>query len=176
MTAEYIYKYARACEAVYGTRDPAEILRQRKTSVRYSTPQGIRGLICMKHGAVFASVDPTLPETVKRITEAKLLAHSLLHRKRLEAGETFEEPSGSSSLSAAEREADIFAAELLIPDGDIMTLYESGMSENRIVSSFGTMREVVSHKFFSMRSRGIAFGEDCRRADFLKRCDLELFY
>ena len=38
MTAEYIYKFALACEAVYGTRDPEEIFRQRRATVKRSAP------------------------------------------------------------------------------------------------------------------------------------------
>ena len=46
----------------------------------------------------------------------------------------------------------------------------------QIAASFGTMRDVALHKLFSMRSRGIAVGDEICRADFMKRCDIGLFF
>ena len=175
MTAEYIYKFALACEAVYGTRDPEEIFRQRRATVKRSAPEGLCGMICTVKRAVLVSVDFSLPESVKKMTFAHLLGHAVLHRKQLLLGKTFEEPHYLPEGNA-EREADLFAAELLIGDDDILKLKDSGMNEAQIVSSFGAIRELVPHKLFSMRSRGISVGDDVCRADFLKRCDVELFY
>ena len=175
MTAEYIYKFAAACEAVYGTRDPLEIFRQRRASVKRSAPEGLKGMICKAGGAVVVSVDSSLPESVQMMTFAHLLGHAMLHRRQVGAGRAFEEPHGLS-IGNEEREADLFAAELLIRDEDILKLRDEGMNEAQVTSSFGAIRELVPHKLFSMRSRGFSVGDDVCRADFLKRCDLDLFY
>ena len=176
MTAEYIYKFVKACEAVYGTRDPELILRERKATIKYGVPDGLRGMIGAVKGKVYVAIGTDMPESMKRITLAHLLGHAVLHRKRIFSGKIYEEPSDDSLYGAAEREADVFAAELLVTDEDILTLRNSGMSEGQIVSSFGTMREVVMHKLFSMRARGIPVGDETYRADFLKKCDIELFF
>ncbi len=175
MTAEYIYKFALACEAVYGTRDPLEIFRQRRASVKSALPEGLRGMICFMGGTTFVAVDPTLTESVMRMTFAHLLGHAMLHRKQIMAGRTFEEPPELPE-GIPEREADLFAAELLIRDEDILKLKAEGMNECQTISSFGALRELVPHKLFSMRSRGISICDDVCRADFLKRCDVELFF
>ena len=175
MTAEYIYKFALACEAVYGTRDPEEIFRQRRATVKRSAPEGLRGMICTVYRAVLTAVDYSLPESVKKMTFAHLLGHAVLHRKQLLSGKTFEEPHDLPEGNA-EREADLFAAELLIRDEDVLRMRDAGMNEAQVASSFGALRELVPRKLFSMRSRGISVGDDVCRADFLKRCDVELFY
>ena len=175
MTAEYIYKFVAACEAVYGTRDPEEIFRQRRAAVKHTAPEGLRGLICSVSRAAFVSVDASLPESVKRMTFAHLLGHSVLHRRQILSGRTFEEPA-EYTAGTAEREADLFAAELLIKDEEILRLKDEGLNEGQIVAAFGALRELVPHKLFSMRSRGISIGDDVCRADFLKRCDVELFF
>ena len=175
MTAEYIYKFALACEAVYGTRDPVEIFRQRRASVKRAAPEGLRGMICSVNRTVIVAVDPSLTEAVKRMTFAHLLGHAVLHRKQILSGRTFEEPPELPE-GTAEYEADLFAAELLIRDEDILKLKDEGMNEGQTVSAFGALRELVPHKLFSMRSRGISIWDDVCRADFLKRCDVELFY
>ncbi len=175
MTAEYIYKFALACAQVYGTRDPESIFRQRTALIKKRAPDGLRGMICASGGRVVVAVDAELPESIVRVTLAHLLGHAVLHRKRIMSGKVYEE-SENSSQGAAEREADVFAAELLITDDEIISLRDGGMSEGQIVSSFGTMRETVLHKLFSMRSRGIVFDEGVCRADFLKKCDIELFF
>ena len=175
MTAEYIHKFVMACEAVYGTRDPEEIFRQRRAAVKRSAPEGLRGLICIVDGRVVAAADSSLPEPVRKLTLAHLLGHALLHRKRLTSGVTFEEPPGENG-GAAEREADLFAAELLICDEEILTLRDGGLNEAQLISSFGVLRDLVPKKLFSMRSRGISVCDEVCRADFLKRCDVELFF
>ena len=174
MTAEFIYKYAKACESLYGTNDPEKIFSERNVTVKLSPPSELRGFICRLNGALIVSVDVSLPESVKRMTLAHLLGHSLLHRKMISSGKAFEE--GSLPKDIYDREADIFAAELLISDKIIADLRESGMSDARIVSSFGAIRELACSKLFSMRSRGVGTEDEARRADFLRRCDVELFY
>ena len=176
MTAEYIYKLAMACEAFYGTRDPEEIFRQRGAKMKSSAPGGLLGVICATEGRVFVSIDGTASISARRVCAARFLAHALLHRVQLKSGRVYEEPSTVRPEGTEEREADLFAAELLIKDEEILSLLESGMSEGQIVSSFGSMREIVPRKLFSMRSRGIAAGEEVCRADFLRRCDVELFF
>jgi len=176
MTAEYIYKFVKACEAVYGTRDPEDIFIQRKAALRRGAPEGLRGLIFVAGGAVIVDVSPSLSESLRKMTLAHLLGHAVLHRKRIMSGKTYEEPCDAAALSPAEREADLFAAELLIPDDEILALHESGMNEGQLAASFGALRDLVPHKLFSMRSRGIKVGDDVCRADFLRRCDVELFF
>ena len=175
MTAEYISKFVAACEAVYGTRDAEEIFRQRRAAVKRSAPEGLRGMICTVDRAVVVAVDCSLPESLKKMTFAHLLGHAVLHRKSVLSGRVFEEPYAADA-GKEEREADLFAAELLIKDDDVLRLKEAGMNEAQVVSSFGAIRDLVPHKLFSMRSRGFSVGDDVCRADFLKRCDLELFF
>ncbi|MBR6918365.1 MAG: ImmA/IrrE family metallo-endopeptidase [Clostridia bacterium] len=175
MTAEYIYKFAKACEAVYGTRDPYEIFRQRNASIKRQAPEGLRGLICMVNRTVLVAVDSSLTDSAKMMTFAHLLGHAVLHRRKILAGKTFEEPDRYPE-GCSEREADIFASELLISDEEILRLRDEGMNEAQVISSFGSMRELAQHKLFSMRSRGLSVGDDVCRADFLRRCDVELFF
>lgn len=176
MTAEYIFKFAKACEAVFGTSDPEEIFRLRKAKVRDGAPEGLRGLVSTVNGTVVVCLDPSQPASLRKCAAAKLLGHSLLHRGRVARGETFEIPYGEGGGSASDKEADIFAAELLIPDAKITESFAAGCSEGQIASLFGGMRELVPYKLFSMRARGIAVGDDVCRADFMKRCDVELFF
>ena len=176
MTAEYIYKFVKACEAVYGTRDAERILKERKVTLRSGVPEGLRGMICAVKGQVYVSLDPSLSDPAKRATLSHLLGHAVLHRKRVLSGKIYEEPSDLANDNAAEREADVFAAELLITDEEVLAMRDSGMTEAQIAASFGTMRDVALHKLFSMRSRGIAVGDEICRADFMKRCDIGLFF
>lgn len=175
MTAEYIFKFATACASVYGTRDPIEIFRQRSATVRHGAPDGDSGMICAAKGKVTVCLADDLSEPQKRAVASHLLGHAVLHRKRIMSGKVYEEPLLGDAGGPAELEADLFAAELLITDDEVETLFKSGMSEGQIVSSFGTLRELVIKKLFSMRSRGKTLGEDSCRADFLRRCDVELF-
>ncbi len=176
MTAEYIYKFVKACEAVYGTRDPEKILKERKAVIKKGAPEGLRGMICALKGQVYVALDPALTESSRRQTASHLLGHAVLHRKRILSGKIYEEPSSDVREGVTEREADIFAAELLITDEEVVAMRDEGMTEGQIAASFGTMRDLAVCKLFSMRSRGIPIGDEICRADFMKRCDIELFF
>lgn len=174
MTAEYIYKCARACAGVYGTAEPDKIFEMRGVPIKTSKLGGIRGMICVKGGEMLVYVDENAVGSSRRVSSAKLLGHCFLHRERLLHGESFED---SASLRTTEdREAGFFAAELLISDACITELCTLGYTEGQLASALGGLRELVSYKVFSMRSRKIPVCGDVCRTDFLNRCDVDLFF
>lgn len=176
MTAEYIYKAVKACEKVHGTRDPEKIFAQMKTVIKRSTPSGLRAMICMIGGRLMVCADGEQTDAMFRVSLAHLLGHAVLHRERIVGGESFEDIYYFGAKTGAEREADIFAAEILITDEEIKELCSMGYTEGQLSASFGGMKELVAFKLFSMRARGIAVCGDVCRADFMKRCDVELFF
>lgn len=64
------------------------------------------------------TVNSDLPDSVQRIIAAHELGHALLHRSD-GAAKLFHETGLFDSRSQAEKEANLFAAELLISDGEV---------------------------------------------------------
>lgn len=174
MTVEHIRKNAAACRALYGTSEPGEILKNRNVRVKRISLGGLRGMVCNIGGDYFAFSDVAQSPSLERVLLAKLLGHTVLHREELALGRSFEESYIPRAKSLSEKEVSFFAAELLITDTTILELCSYGYTEGQLAAALGGMRELVSYKLFSMRSRGIAVGQDVWRGDFLKRCDIDI--
>lgn len=176
MTVEHIRKTATACRALYETSEPGEILKRRNVRVKRISLGGLRGMICNISGNNFAFSDVAQSPSLERVLLAKLLGHTILHREELALGRSFEESYIPRARSLSEKKVSFFAAELLITDTTILELCSCGYTEGQLASALGGMRELVSYKLFSMRSRGIAIGQDVWRGDFLKRCDIDIWH
>ena len=170
MTAEYIYKCADALKKVFKTGDPDEILRMRGAKIKNTLPDSLRGMICIVDGETVVFVGECKSEGARTAELARLLGHAVLHRDRLLSGESFEDVYYPKNESALDREASIFAADLLISDEKIRELECFGYTEGQIAASLGSIRELAPFKFFSMRCRG----EGCV-SETLNKCDVELF-
>lgn len=174
MTVEYICKCAKACVRVYGTAEPEKIFALRGIPVKSSVLGGLKSMICIIGGKMFVYIDRNMKDSARRVALAHLAGHCFLHRDRLLSGESFEDTYTGSS-GTAEREANIFAAELLISDSTITELCACGYTEGQLASALGGLRELVSYKIFSMRSRRIPVCGDISRVNFMNKCDVDIF-
>lgn len=174
MTAEYIYKCARATVQVYGTGEPEDIFRTRGAVIKEKAPAGLSGMICMKDSRLIVYPPHASYGSKRRISMAHMLGHAILHKDRLCAGECFEDCFFSGGGSCAEKEADIFAAEILIDDEKIKDMDRFGFTEGQIAAHLGALRALASCKIYSMRCRGISVCQSSYRADFMRRCDIDI--
>lgn len=170
MTAEYIYKCAKAVREVFKTDDPAKIFRMRGVEVKSSATPALCGMICIIDGktTVFDGIGKDFEGHNSML--AKLLGHAVLHRERLLCGESFEHVVFGSGECSSEREADIFASEFFIPDEKISELRSLGLSDGQIVTSFGEMRSLAVLKIFSQKCR-----MDSEISGTLCKSDVSLF-
>ncbi len=170
MTAEYIYKCAKAVREVFKTDDPAKIFRMRGVEVKSSATPALCGMICIIDGkiAVFDGIGENSEGHSAML--AKLLGHAVLHRERLLCGESFEHVIFGSGECSCEREAELFASEFLISDEKVSELRNLGLSNGQIVTSFGEMRSLAVLKIFSQRCRN-----DSEISGTLCKSDVSLF-
>lgn len=86
----------------------------------------------------------------QRFTIAHELGHWKLHKKRIEAKpEDSIEPRGNSYKGAKptiEKEADAFAAELLVPLSTLRYYWEKGASSDQLARLFGVSMEVIGYR------------------------------
>ncbi len=170
MTAEYIYKCAKAVKDVFKTDEPTQIFRMRGVEIKSTALPALCGMICVADGktAVFDGIGSE--GAGRRVLLAKLLGHAVLHRERLLCGESFEYVKGMTGDLSSDREVGIFAAELLISDEKITELREFGFTDGQIVMSLGELRGIAVLKLFSMRCR-----QDGGVSNTLTKSDVALF-
>ncbi len=172
MTVDYIYRCACATAKVFGTREAEEIFKMRGAHINGAAPEGVCGIICIDSGRLTVVPPHSSKKALRRISMAHMLGHAVLHRDMLTAGECFRDMLFNKNVSAAETEADIFAADFLIDDS-LITEYDSfGFTEGQIAIHLAALRPLAAPKIFSMRSRGIPVCSSSFKNNF----DLELYY
>ena len=97
----------------YNTRNPFEILRQKKVILVYAPLNGVRGFYQYFQRNHIIYIDENLSDSEKRFVCAHELGHMLLHKK---ANALFMDTHTFFNTEKYEVEANTFAAELLIPD------------------------------------------------------------
>lgn len=172
MTVDYIYRCAVATAKVFGTREPEEIFKMRGARISENTPAGILGIICIDDGRLTVFPPHRDGKALRRISMAHMLGHAVLHRDKLSAGRCFQDLLFSRESTAEEKQADIFAADLLIDDSVITEYDRFGFTEGQIALHLASLRPLASAKLFSMRSRGIPVCSSSFKNGF----DVELFY
>lgn len=174
MTAEYIYRCATATVKVYGTNDAEKIFSMRGADIMDKAPGGLSGIIFLKEGKLTVYPPEGNLRTVRKISMAHMLGHLVLHREKLLKGFCFEDTLFIKKEDHEEREADIFASEILISDEKIKELEGYGFTEGQIASHLGLFRPLAGCKIYSMRCRGISVCGSSYREDFNKRYDIEV--
>ncbi len=126
--------------------DPAVLAARLGVRVRYFPLGETKGFYVVLDGVPFIAIDEAQPPQVQRIVCAHELGHHLLHRDLAEQV-LFNEYELYRMETKVEREANLFACFLLIPD-DPSAFFRR--PENRDVSVeeaarlFGTTRELLS--------------------------------
>ena len=117
--------YAQICESVarlrrrYGDSDPARLCREMEIQLLYqplgSHPGAIKGyfIVCKRIRAITVNMD--LPPVMQRIITAHELGHAVHHKSS--RAQAFHDVVLFDQTSALEKEANLFAAELLLREG-----------------------------------------------------------
>ncbi len=174
MTAEYIYKCAVATGKVYGTDDAEKIFKMRGACIKEKAPPGMSGIISIKEGKLTVFPPDVELKTVRRISMAHMLGHAVLHREKLCSGWCFEDYFFQKNSNHEEKEADMFAAEMLIGDCTVKELENYGFTEGQIALHLGLLRPLAEYKIYSMRCRGISVCGSSYCGDIMKKYDIEI--
>lgn len=126
----------------YNTRNPYEIAEAIGAKIYYGNLGDVAGFYqyIKRHRCIY--INSNLDECITRIVMAHELGHAILHRKE---NCYFIEDQTLFFTSRIEREANRFAAELLIPD-DLIYQYE-GFSCRQIAYAENVNEELLRLKF-----------------------------
>ncbi|MEL4105637.1 ImmA/IrrE family metallo-endopeptidase [Oscillospiraceae bacterium WX1] len=116
-------------------------------------PGACKGFYLTQSRTQVITVNSDLPEELHRVVLAHELGHSALHRHR--AGvKAFHDFTLFDETSACEYEANIFAAELLMADGDVLALLNDDISFFGAAAALGVPPELLDFKFRVLKRRG----------------------
>lgn len=161
----YIYKEVQELVDRYHTRDPYELMRQLGIQVLFRDLGSIRGLSTSVQGKGYVVINSEIPEIEQPPVAAHELGHSVLHQSHvyLYSDTTLYGPD------QPEYEANIFAAELLFQDEQILQFQQEELASYfDLARIFACDPQFVLFKLESMRNRGYMLNLiDCPDSAFL---------
>lgn len=126
--------------------DPVALAEAMGVRVRYFPLGGLKGFYLVLNGIPFIAIDRDLPEGLQQIVCAHELGHHLLHREEASRG-VFNDYELYRMENRFERDANLFAALLLIPDRVVRELRRPenrGLSVKEAARLHGTTEELLS--------------------------------
>ena len=150
----------------YGTRDPEKIaaaLGIRIYDVPLKKQKGMYKVI-KRNRCIFVKDD--LTEIMRRIVILHEIGHDQLHRRQATVFQEFSLFDMSGNIM--EYEANLFAAQVMLPDDDILEYIYNGYSAGQIAGALGSDINLVSMKVADLSRRGHAFRAPEFKANFLK--------
>ncbi len=170
----YIAEQVNSIVQTHGTRDVVELCEALDIVLCYSpmgsAESGCKGFFAIFYGENCITINNRLPEQVARVVTAHELGHAVLHQNYAE-GDTLSDFLLFDPGSGLEREANIFAAGLLISDEDLMPLIEDGYSYFDIAGMLNVPQELLSYRFELLRESGYhgAIPPVPAKSNFMKR-------
>lgn len=156
MSRLYVYQKAENLIRRYGTRDPLEILSAMHVQVRfYYDLHSTKGFTRYFLRLYFVGINGNLQRSEQRIVAAHELGHIVLHSAELRTAPLFD-TAVYDKRSSTEYEANLFAADLLLGDKEVMEAAAGPeASLERLCLSLDTAPGLMNFKLRSMQKRGI---------------------
>ena len=153
------YIYDTVCELIdkYGTRNPFQLMESLNIQLFHSSLSTPKGYSIISYGIGYAAVSDTLDSYERRIVGAHELGHLILHADKLKVA-AFRDWNLYKSNDKTEHEANLFAAELLLSDEEVVELAEMEQSDYFSMASILCVSpELLAFKLFGMAQRGFHY-------------------
>ncbi len=166
----HIFSDVAKLKARYGTSDPFELIEGRGIQLRFRNDIGrLKGFYTVQFREEFIVLNENMNERDQRDAAAHELGHAVYDRKAAQVA-----PLRDFMLydmrSKMEYRANMFAAELLIEDAQIVEMVGEDLDYMSMCHALGCHPQLVCFKLYSMIQRGYNFSmPDSLRSDFLAR-------
>ncbi len=157
MSRLYVYHKAAGLIRRHGTRDPFELLSAMHVQIRfYYDLTNTKGFTRYLLRQYFVGINGNLSPYEQRIVAAHELGHIVLHAQELRTAPLFD-TAVYDKRSSTEYEANLFAADLLLPDEKVTEAADSPRTDlEGLCLALGTTPGLMNFKLRSMHNRGIA--------------------
>lgn len=158
MSYQYIKDEVERISGKYGTRDPVALIHQSGAVLKLSDKYvSLKGYYFHSLRSDYIVVNAKLPRAERRIVAAHEFAHFILHREQAKDAPIHDTMMFSVN-SRMEYEANLFCAELLLTDGEVMSNARGTDGDFFTMSkTLGVMPELLLFKLHGMNERGGRF-------------------
>lgn len=174
MDIEKIGAVAQKIKLKYAENDPFKLCKQLGITLLYE-PMGnfegaCKGFYFIQSRIQVIVINSDLPRLIQRIILTHEIGHCLLHKK-LSGINAFHEFILFDETSKLEYEANIFTAEFLLDDDDVINLLNEDMSFFKAASTLNVPPELLDFKFRVLKRKGykVIDPPTYAQSDFLKR-------
>ena len=151
----------------FDTRDPFELAEAVGAEVVFADLGSLKGMYTYIKGNRFIVINNALDNETARIVCAHELGHDQLHRDFVK--DSFLRETVLYDLKdRTEYEANVFAAELLLSDDELLRYAEEETTISEIAALTCTDVNLIALKLSGMVRRGYALNQFDYRSDFLK--------
>ena len=137
----------------FGTRDPFRLAEQLGFIVRFINTRNQKGFCREVLGHFFILINRNLSEAMQRMCCAHEIGHILLHREYLSDPAYLMHMELFDMRSRTEYEANLFAANLLVDDGELADYLRSGAELVDAASSLQVNVNMIALKLAEMKKR-----------------------
>lgn len=150
---DYIIKQADVLVRQYKTRNPLELAAHLNITVKYAEFTQLKGFYNYAYRNRFIVLNSRLNEIEQNITCSHELGHDRLHRKQAKLG-LLRNYDIYNVANVCEREANIFAAQLLISDRDFLDCASNHYTFAQIASELNVHEELALIKGSIINGQG----------------------
>lgn len=150
----------------YGGRDIFETAENSGANVWFRSLGGLKGFYICENGSRYIVVNEELDDVLKKVVCAHELGHDTLHRELSVGG--IREGTLFLDTNKTEREANLFAACVLVSDEEILEATSCHADIASVSSTLNLPPEIISYKLEAMNFKGFDFKTDEIGNDFLK--------
>ena len=162
-----IVERARKLTRQLETHNPFRIAGYLGIDVEYEDLGGLKGMyLCIKRNR-YIVINNQLDDRLQEIVCAHELGHDQFHREMAQ-DRWLHEFSINNMRQRPEREANLFASEMLLQDCEVMTLAMGGYTIEQIAGELNTDVNLVALKLDTIRRDGYEFRQFESRDDFLR--------
>ena len=159
----------------YRERDPFRLAKAMKIKV-LSEPMGdyeeaCKGFFMIQSRKKVIVINSDLPEMIQRIILTHEIGHAVLHAPMLHAVKTYHDFSLCDATDRTEYEANLFAADFLLRDDEVIAKLKEDNFFFGVASEFMVPLEMLDFKFRILKAKKLLMLESpiSAHGDFLKK-------
>ena len=152
---DFILNEAASLLKKYKTRNPFELADYLNINVLYRPLGNLKGLYIYSRRSRYISINNSLDKHFQRIVCTHEIGHDRFHRHLAKINPQAQQLISYDVSSKPEREANIFTAEILLPDDDVIQMLNNeDMNFFRIAKEFEVLPELLDFKFQILKYKG----------------------
>lgn len=175
MTIEGISQAVDKVIKKYEERDPFRLARAMNIKVLLESmgdfPEACKGFFMVQSRKKIVVINSDLPEVLQRIILAHEIGHAVLHAEHLQAVKAYHDFSLYDATDKTEYEANLFAADILLRDEEVIEKLQEDNFFFGVASEFMVPPEMLDFKFKILKAKHLLTLESPISApgNFLKR-------